>query len=339
MISPSSPSQQKLNPAINQTHKAPKTQLTIKKIVFIALSVVGATFAATAILAFTASFLSFAGLTAFSLIALKVSACVAGLAFGSFGIVKLTDYLAPKLTRPLAVVANAIHAAITETFSFLTAVFTYFINLEKRNPTKVENSQKPILLIHGFMHNSSAWINYRKRLMEANCGPVFTINLGQPFASIDKHADKVRQQVDVIRKVTGRNDLMLICHSMGGLVGAKYALDLSSDTKVTDLVTIGTPWEGTYAAYLGLGKDAKEMTHGCSYVQDLNTRISETSIRRLYIASETDEIILPPRSALLSSDQGAERLPIQNLGHLGILYSDHIADKICTQYAKNIIPA
>ena len=257
-----------------QNYKA-GSDLRIKKIALFTLAVLVGTLAIAGSLVIAAAFLPYAAFAAGAFTAFKVIAAITGIAAGTFALTQVLDYLAPKLPRPLAAVANSIHAAITEIFALITMSALYFVNLEKTNPKKVEhNNQQPILLIHGLVHNSSAWIEYRKRLKDANVGPVFTINLGNPFGSIDGHAEKVKGMVAEIQRITGRKDIMLVGHSMGGLVASKFALDLATEeTRVTDIVTIGSPLKGTpLAKLIRFGKDIKEMGKGSAYVRDLSEK-------------------------------------------------------------------
>lgn len=255
-----------------------------------------------------------------------------------FGLLKIMDIVAPKLPRPLEIVINIIHATITEVLALLVLSATYFVDLEKRDPKEIINNQKPILLIHGLYHNSACWLYYRNILNKADVGPVFTINLGSPFNKIEDHAEKVKEKVAEIQKQTGRKDIMLVGHSMGGLVASEFALrHADQETQVTDIVTIGTPLKGTPIAYMGFGKDAKQLRHNCSYIKELSKSICEQNkIRYFHIGTETDELVVPYNSSLLLENKKAKHLKISNLGHIGIVFSDRIIDAVIDHYKEGI---
>ncbi len=323
-------------PDFDNKGKKRERDLKIHKVVKIILIILAAALVVTGVLALAAVFLPLQAIAAGAFIAFAVVSVINAVAFGTFALIKGLDYIAPKLPRPLNKFAHVIHAAITETLSVLVMSACYFVNLEKQNPKKVEgNDQKPILLIHGLYHNSSAWIEYLDQMKASHVGPVFTINMGDIFfGSIDDHAEKVKKKVEEIQKITGRKDIMLVGHSMGGLVASKFALDLASeDTEVTDIVTIGSPLKGTPVAnYIGLGKDAREMRKGSEYVKNLSNKIIEQAkINFFHIASETDELV-PTGSALLQENNRAVRLILPNLGHCGLLYSKTIIDAIIEHY-------
>lgn len=317
-------------------NKRPKDRsggdVRIKKIVFIALA---AAFVVSGATALTAAFLPYTAFAAGALLVFKVIGIITGIAIGIFVLAKALDLIAPKLPRPLALVANYIHASITEMFSLLAMSACYFVNLEKRNPKIVEgNNQKPILLIHGLYHNSSAWIEYIGQLKAAHVGPVFTINLGNPFGSIHSHAEKIKKMVAEIQRITGRKDIMLVGHSMGGVVASTFALDWATkDTLVTDIVTIASPLDGSSVAhYIGYGKSVRETRTGSDHITDLSDKIcQQTKINFFHIASKTDQLV-PAWSAALPKNKRAKHLIFPNLGHCALLYSKAVIDPIIDYY-------
>ncbi len=317
-----------------QPHKK-RNEVIIRKIILITLAVLLAVCLVSGMIAFTATFLPYFTFAAGALVAFKVLAVITGVALGTFALSQMLNFIASKLPRPLQVAANAIHAAIIEIFSLIALSASYLIDLEKSNPKKIEGiDQQPILLIHGLYHNSSAWIEYRKCLTKANIGPVFTINLGHPFSSINDHAKKVKLRVEEIQKITGRKDIMLIGHSMGGVVASKFAIQWAQDgTHVTDIITIGSPLKGsTLANYIGIGKEVQEMRKGSAFIKDLSEKIcKQTDIKFFHIAAEMDELV-PTCSALLPENIKAKRLNISNLGHVGLLYSKDVIDPIIDYY-------
>lgn len=306
--------------------------LRIKKIVFILLA---AACVVSGTIALTAGFLPFTAFAVSAFTVFKAVSIITGIAIGIFIFTKTLDFLSPKLPRPLSTVVNHVHSAITEIFSLLAATACYFVDLEKLNPKSVEgNPQQPILLIHGLYHNSSAWIEYLRQFKDSDVGPVFTINLGNPFSSLTTHAEEVQKMVAEIQKITGRKDIMLVGHSMGGIVASKFALDFATeDTVVTDIVTIGSPLKGTaISKYAGLGKSVKEMHKGSNHTLELSKKIlMQSKIRFFHIASETD-MLVPSWTALFPENEGAKRLSFPNLGHTALLYTKAVIDPIIDYY-------
>ncbi|QLH36019.1 MAG: alpha/beta fold hydrolase [Parachlamydiaceae bacterium] len=190
-----------------------------------------------------------------------------------FFLLKIIDWIAPDLS--LKFLLNFVYAAFTESFYLIAVTALYGNDLQRRNPKSLSNKdQTPVLFIHGLYHNSSGWWKYLKIFQEAQIEPLFTMNLGSPFGSINQHAYRINEMVDHIQKVTGRKDIILVGHSMGGLAATKFALDLATeDTRVISIVTLGSPLKGTWVAnYLGWGESVKEMRMNSPYALSLSEK-------------------------------------------------------------------
>lgn len=185
---------------------------------------------------------------------------------------------------------------------------------------------QPILLVHGYINHSSVWILQKKWLKTLGLGPIYTINLGHPFLSIYEYAERVKIKAEAIARETGRNDLILIGHSMGGLVSSWYATQLAPPNTVTDVITIGSPLLGTPMARLAPGQNGREMEPNSPFIQQLQSAIAkEKQIRFYHIATECDQMVIPGISAVITSHP---HLIFDDIGHASLLYSKRVAEQI-----------
>ena len=190
---------------------------------------------------------------------------------------------------------------------------------------KGERKGPPILLVHGYLHDSSAWIYHRWQLKRHGYSQVYLLNLKPRFASIAEYAKQIEAKASLIEKETGQNHLILIGHSMGGLVSAFYATQLAPQGKVTDVITIGSPLAGTLMAKIGIGPAAREMERNSEFLKKLQIAIlSNRTIRFLSIATKTDQLVIPYTSGVI----GDKCFIINNLCHVSLLYSPRVAKKI-----------
>ena len=65
---------------------------------------------------------------------------------------------------------------------------------------------------------------------------------------ITTYSQRLRDVVEVVKHNTGKNKVIIIAHSMGGLVSRSYIKYYGGLESVDKLVTIGTPNHGTYGA-------------------------------------------------------------------------------------------
>jgi triacylglycerol lipase len=163
-----------------------------------------------------------------------------------------------------------------ELIALIIFKLTFRIDLTKKNPKKGESTHTPILLVHGYGHNSSAWIYLCYRLKKAGFHSLYSINLGSVQNSIEQYAEEVKRKALEIAESTGNKKLILLGHSMGGLVSAAYATHHSN---VTHLVTLGSPLKGTKIAKWGRGQSARDMEPFSPFIVDLNRKIEAASYR------------------------------------------------------------
>lgn len=245
------------------------------------------------------------------------------------GAIQVLNRCAFSFSKPFNRLIHWIHAMSLEAMAILAATCLHptllFSSQRKRGGTL---QGRPILLIHGYLHNSSGWIYQRHSLIQARLGPVYSLDLGYPFRSICDFAEKTKQKAEQIERETGRKDLILIGHSMGGLVSAWYATHLAPAGKVTDIIAIGSPFEGTHVARIALGPNGREMECDSEFLKKLREAIQKTPIRFHHIASQTDQIIVPQTSAF-GSHPDRQLFVIEDLGHMGLLFSPRVARKIC----------
>lgn len=244
------------------------------------------------------------------------------------------------LPKPLKRMGDIIAAQVID-FIACCALGALVVNPFKRKDPKVvsPDAGRPILMVHGYLGHSSNWTYPRSRIEEANLGPVFTINLGHPFQSIDKdYAELVKEKAEEIKRITGRSDLILVGHSMGGVVSAYYATHLAEPGTVTEIITIGSPLNGTHLAPYGVGKCAQQMRLNSDLLRDIHDKLEERSdIHVLNLSSETDQFILPNHSALLDESRLKGRLKkhtFDKMGHATYLFSDTVGD-ILVNYIKS----
>jgi triacylglycerol esterase/lipase EstA (alpha/beta hydrolase family) len=186
---------------------------------------------------------------------------------------------------------------------------------------------QPILLVHGYMHDSSAWIYHIWRLTRQGFGPIYMLNLKHPFLPIMEYAKRVEAKAQQIEKETGRKDLILIGHSMGGLVSSFYATQVAPEGKVTHVITIGSPLAGTYVAKIAMGPNGRQMGRGCVFLKDLKASIlSSKGIQFYHMGTKTDELVIPYSSAFIPENK--QQFIVNDIGHVSLLYSPRIADKI-----------
>ena len=177
-----------------------------------------------------------------------------------------------------------------------------------------------VLLVHGYCCNRGLWWRMRQRL-EKRGFQVVTMNLEPPFGRIEAFADQLHRAVEVLVARTGIDRLILVGHSMGGLVARSYLATYGTG-RVTRLVTLGTPHQGTLLAHLAPGECTRQMRPGSEFLRNL-ADAEQLGVPVLTIWSKADELVVPPESSRLA---GAEERVLQDIGHMAMAFSPVTSD-------------
>jgi triacylglycerol esterase/lipase EstA (alpha/beta hydrolase family) len=249
-----------------------------------------------------------------------------GICSGLAGL-KILNRVADRFSGLLPALIHWIHAMVFEAFAIISMLclrpIGYLWKLQSKG-----GSRQPILLVHGYIHDSSAWIYIRWQLVRHGFAPIYLLNLNPPFLSINDYVKQVEARVLQIAKETGRQDLILIGHSMGGIVSSLYALRVALPGTVTDVITIASPLAGTHVARIAIGRDAREMERNSDFLKSLPKEIRKSKKIRFYqIATKTDQLVIPYTSEIVN-ESSERRFVLNDIGHATLLYSPRVLRKI-----------
>ncbi|MEO8600808.1 MAG: alpha/beta fold hydrolase, partial [bacterium] len=180
----------------------------------------------------------------------------------------------------------------------------------------------PVLLIHGYGCNSGYWHSMRQRLVQANIS-YKAVNLEPLLGGIDEYAASINKAVESLCRETGKEQIIILAHSMGGLAARAY-LRHYSEHKVAKIICFGAPHHGTVLANFGIGTNSRQMQwhsdveHGQPLDWLQNLASSEVVARRALITSIYslhDNIVAPQLSCHLS---GAKNIGLPGIGHVAL---------------------
>lgn len=275
------------------------------------------------ILLYTLLFFCFAGVFATLCFPITSVFCVT---LASIPVLKI---MAKQLPNALAKPIYWVHAMSLELFSNLV-LFAFFI-LPKME--KLKGHGRPILLVHGYLHHGGVWCIQKKRLERKGFGPIYIMHFGSAFESIETYANVLKEKAAAIAHETGRSDLILIGHSMGGLISTWYATQLAPKDSVTDIITLASPFFGTHMAKLAVGTDAREMEIDSPFLKNLQKSLEERKhFRMFHIATKSDQLVIPNDSAIIPTNP---HFVLDDVGHASLLFSKRAADQICLWLGQN----
>lgn len=189
----------------------------------------------------------------------------------------------------------------------------------RRDPVPAPGPATPIILVHGYFSNRGFFRHVARVLDGGGFGPVHAPNFSVILQDIEHFADELHEAIERIALASHAQQVILVCHSMGGLAARRYVRD-HGERRIARLVTIATPHQGTAMATLGLGANARQMQRGSAFLRALAD--SEAARRPGFpatsIYSPHDNLVAPQDTSRLP---WARNVALPGLGHVAILHS------------------
>lgn len=180
----------------------------------------------------------------------------------------------------------------------------------------------PVLLLYGFMSTRRTFEVLEHRLRRDQfC--VWSINLGgwrNAFNTnaIDVLAEHVRDKVErLYQRYPEMGPLSIIGHSKGGLIGTYYVKRLGGHRRVRNLVTLGSPHNGTPTAYLGIAawglisRSIWQLTPMSPFIRRLKMGAFPRGVRFTSVYSKEDQVNPFPSCILENPADSPELLNIE----------------------------
>jgi triacylglycerol esterase/lipase EstA (alpha/beta hydrolase family) len=187
----------------------------------------------------------------------------------------------------------------------------------------------PVLLVHGVICNAGIWYGFRSRLSALRVGPIYAMTYGPPLASIERFAEQLAAKIDAVLAATGARDIVIVAHSMGGLVSRAY-LRRFGGARVRRLITIGAPHRGSMHARFFPGQSLAEMRPDNAWLDELNVERTQ-GVPVVSLWSWHDSMVTPQTSSHL---EGAENVVLTGIGHNALLDDAEVAARVAAEIER-----
>ena len=184
----------------------------------------------------------------------------------------------------------------------------------------------PIILIPGYHMNRWSLLPLQYYLYRCGFENIWAINNPILKDDILIFADHLHEKVEQYYEHCGHEPIMLIGHSMGGLISRHYMEKYGTD-KIKGQISFGTPYRGTKAYRLGRGRQGRQFKPG-SEVCNITTA---PSVPHLIIWSKKDWVVVPSVNGHLDD---SNEMVITDAGHLGMLVSVPVFQRVHTLLDK-----
>lgn len=190
----------------------------------------------------------------------------------------------------------------------------------------------PVVLVHGYGCNSGYWHVMSKALARARITH-YAVDLEPITGSIDDYAPIVHDAIERLCRECGTQQVIIVAHSMGGLVTRAYLRDYGSQ-RVARVITLGTPHRGTALARFGIGHNTRQMLWSVAEQEEWSSpwlhrlaKEESPSLYRLFVSiySHHDNIIAPQTSSHLL---GAKNIAHGGIGHVALASHPVVVDEV-----------
>lgn len=187
-------------------------------------------------------------------------------------------------------------------------------------PLAADDDAPPVVLLHGFIDNRSAFVVLRRALTRHGRRHLESLNYSPLTRDIRAAAELLGLHVEEICARTGHSRVDIVGHSLGGLIARYYVQRLGGDRRVRTLVTLGTPHGGTAVAPgAGIHPIVRQMRGGSSVIEELRTPAPGCRTRFVSFWSELDQVMVPVETACVDHpDLDAVNVRVTGIGHLAL---------------------
>lgn len=190
------------------------------------------------------------------------------------------------------------------------------------------SDRNPVLMVHGFLDSRVTpwWDITTHRLKEFGYTEeqLYVLSLGALATTFDSPKVYAEEVTAKLRSISTdhASAVDIIAHSMGGL-DSRWAIEtMGADQYVDSLISLGTPHQGTYVAYLAyITPGGRTMVPNSEFLQELNDGQLAKSVEYTALWSDFDELITPDEYAMLPD---LERESVPTARNVFIPHKEHI---------------
>lgn len=185
-----------------------------------------------------------------------------------------------------------------------------------RVPEAGQSDRPPVILLHGLFQNRGClfWLQFRLR----SAGYLQTMSISTPpWRDIETLTEILAKKVDELRIRLKVDKVVLVGHSMGGMIARNYIQNRGGAANVYGVVTLGSPHHGSKLAPFAISPMGKTLLPGCEFLVKFNSMPWPEQARAISIYTRYDNIVLPAESAKMT---GAQVVELDGMGHTSLLF-------------------
>jgi pimeloyl-ACP methyl ester carboxylesterase len=216
-------------------------------------------------------------------------------------------------------------AQLVETLSTIREVVLMPRDLGPVVPHEAAHEDDVVVLVHGIFASAGVW-RPMKQMLSRETGAKVASFTHAPGIGIERIAKNLASIVD---RVPPGCRVHLVGHSLGGLVVRWYVQELGGHARVTQTVSLGSPFAGTERAHPFPFLVGRELGRSSPLLARLRARAHEHDVPHTSVVADGDVIVVPRESAVFPR---GDVVVLPRCGHNTLLFHDdsiaHVVERV-----------
>lgn len=201
----------------------------------------------------------------------------------------------------------------TETISTFREVVLMPRDIAPSVPRDLRHEDDVIVMVHGFFASAGVWRPMKRALAYGTGASVASFSHA-PGVGIDRIA---RSLARLVERIPTYCRVHLIGHSLGGLVARHYVQELGGHTRVSQTISLGSPFGGTSRAHPFPFLVGRDLSHRSPLLARLRERAHEHDVPHTSFVGDGDLMVVPAESAVFPR---GDVVVLSNCGHNTLLF-------------------
>jgi triacylglycerol lipase len=186
--------------------------------------------------------------------------------------------------------------------------------------------QEPVVVcLHGLYHNPAAFLALRPALRRAGFDHVLVLAYGSFHTDFETVA--ARLLAEVRRIVPPQTPLIVIGHSLGGLIARRLMAEPDLACRVRAVVTLGSPHQGSKLAALALGRLGRSLLPSGPLLAQLDALPDPPGARLTALVSPLDNMVIPLTGLAIDRPAWTTEVTVP-VSHIAMLYHPAVITRV-----------
>jgi triacylglycerol lipase len=191
-------------------------------------------------------------------------------------------------------------------------------------------AQRPLLiLLHGIYCNGGVWRPILDDLSRRTGCEILVPTLEPPTAGLKRQTDCFARWLERAVPANTSRKVIVVAHSMGGIVARLYLGSHPWQARISRLICIGSPHGGSQVAHALRTPIGRDLRTDSAILRTL--ALQPDRIDLLNVFAEHDNLVVPARN---SERLGTRSLPIAGCGHMSLIYSPEVRDRLVAEVSS-----